>query len=244
MPNSTVSRPFGITARAVSAAALMLLLAVTQAAYGKSKNRAPGFETIPKGAVIAIMPSDIELAEISAGGVFEPKADWTAAATRYFRAALDQRRSRLGIQSVQVSESDADELAEVNALHAAVARAISLHHFIAGDMSLPTKAGNLDWSMGQAVHAIKQKTGADYAFFSWIRDSYASSERKATMFLFALAGVGVPGGAQVGYASLVDLNTGRVLWFNRLSRVSGDLRKEEAARETLDTLLEDFPVTK
>lgn len=244
MANHSLRRAFGITAKAVSAAALMLLLAVTPAAYGKPKNRAPGFETLPKGAVIAIMPSDIELAEISAGGVFEPKADWTAAATRYFRAALDEKRTRLGIESVQISEDDADELAEINALHAAVARAISLHHFVSGDMSLPTKAGNLDWSMGQAVHAIKQKTGADYAFFSWIRDSYASSERKATMFLFALAGVGVVGGSQIGYASLVDLNTGRVLWFNRLARVSGDLRKEEAARETLDALLEDFPVTK
>lgn len=244
MPNLTRRSGNCILAQAVSAGLFMVLLAVAQTGYAKPKNRAPGFESLPKGAVIAIMPSDIELAEISAGGVFEPKADWTAAATEYFRAALDERRARLGIQSVLVSENDTDDLAEINALHAAVARAISFHHFGSGDMNLPTKAGKLDWSMGQSVRAIKQKTGADYAFFSWIRDSYASSERKATMFLFALAGVGVGGGVQVGYASLVDLNTGRVLWFNRLARMSGDLRKQEAARETLDAMLEDFPVTK
>ncbi|MBI2293220.1 MAG: hypothetical protein HYU73_23420 [Betaproteobacteria bacterium] len=88
---------------------------------------------------------------------------------------------------------------------------------------------------------IKEKTGADYALFSWIRDSYASGERVATMVVLALFGIGVPGGSQVGYASLVDLNTGRILWFNRLLRASGDLREADKAVETLDTLLNNFP---
>lgn len=41
--------------------------------------------------------------------------------------------------------------------------------------------------------------------------------------------------------SLVDLDSGRVLWFNRVRRVSGDLRDQEAAQETLDALLAGFP---
>ncbi len=61
------------------------------------------------------------------------------------------------------------------------------------------------------------------------------------MVALALFGVGVPGGSQVGYASLVDLNSGQVLWFNRLLRASGDLREAEKAAETLDALLERFP---
>jgi hypothetical protein len=98
--------------------------------------------------------------------------------------------------------------------------------------------------MGESVRAIKEKTGADYALFSWVRDSYASSERVATMLVLALVGVGVRGGAQTGYASLVDLNTGQVLWFNRLARSSGDLREPQKAAETLNALLDQFPVTK
>jgi hypothetical protein len=46
---------------------------------------------------------------------------------------------------------------------------------------------------------------------------------------------------QVGYASLVDLNTGQILWFNRLVRGSGDLREADKATETLDALLANFP---
>lgn len=223
---------------------LLVFLALSHPAAAQSKNRAPGFEALPKGVTVVIMPSDIELFEISAGGVPEPKADWTDAASKHFRAALNAKRKLLDIKSVVLSDQDADEVAEINALHAAVARAISMHHFGAGFLQLPTKDGKLDWSLGEPVRVIKQKTGADYAFFSWIRDSYASGERIATMIAFALLGVGMSGGAQVGYASLVDLNTGKILWFNRLVRASGDLREADKATETLNVLLENFPGTK
>jgi hypothetical protein len=49
---------------------------------------------------------------------------------------------------------------------------------------------------------------------------------------------------QTGYASLVELDTGRVLWFNRLQRGSGDLREAEKAAETIDSLLNNFPAPK
>lgn len=223
---------------------LLVFLALSHPAAAQSKNRAPGFEALPKNATVVIMPTDIELFEISAGGVPEPKADWTDAASKHFRAALNAKRKLLDIKSVVLSDQDADEVAEINALHAAVARAISMHHFGTGFLQLPTKDGKLDWSLGEPVRLIKQKTGADYAFFSWIRDSYASGERIATMIAFALLGVGMSGGTQVGYASLVDLNTGKILWFNRLVRASGDLREADKATETLGVLLENFPGTK
>ena len=54
-----------------------------------------------------------------------------------------------------------------------------------------------------------------------------------------LLGAGVPGGSQVGFASVVDLKTGDIVWFNRLARPSGDLRTPEAAEETVRTLVSD-----
>lgn len=237
----------GIFVRQLSSLAAIILLlsfAPTNAAMAESRNLAPGFEFLPKNARIVVMPTDIELFSVSGGGVLEPKADWTETASRYFKAALLEKKKSLGIATVELSEKDADDVAEINALHAAIARAISLHHFGLGAMNLPTKGGKLDWSMGEPVRVIKQKTGADYALFSWVRDSYASSERVATMVVFALLGVGLGGGAQIGYASLVDLNTGRVMWFNRLVRASGDLREADKAAETLNALLENFPGSK
>ena len=228
--------------RMLAAAGLAGLL-MLQAAHAQQadRNRAPGFSAMARDAQVVLMPTDIELFSISAGGVTEPRADWTEAATRHFKTALQASKSRLGIRTRELSEKDADDLEDINALHGAVARAIAMHHFGPGFMNLPTKEGRLDWSMGEAVAPVKQLTGADYALFTWVRDSYASAERVATMVALALIGVGVTGGFQTGYASLVDLNSGRVVWFNQVFRAAGDLRQAAAAEETLDTLLKNFP---
>jgi len=229
-----------MNARIRLAGALALCL-LAGTAGAQTKNLADGFKTLPQNAKLVIMPPDIELFSISAGGVVEPKADWTDAAVKHFKAALDARRQSLGATTVELSDKDADDTAEVNTLHAAIARSIAIHQFGPSYLNLPTKAGKLDWSLGSAVRIIKDRTAGDYALFSWIRDSYASSERAATMVVFALFGIGLPGGIQTGYASLVDLNTGQVVWFNRLIRSSGDLREREKAAETLNALLENFP---
>ncbi len=52
----------------------------------------------------------------------------------------------------------------------------------------------------------------------------------------------MPGGQQVGFASLVDLETGDIVWFNRLVSGVGDLRTAEPARAAVDDLLADFPL--
>ncbi len=228
---------------ALRALFLALLGLVMQAHAQDSKNLAPGFSTRPAASKLVVVPADLELFSISGGGVMEPKADWTEAASQHFKTALDSNQQLLGASVVRISERDLDELAEINALHGAVAQAIFIHHMV-GVVKLPTKNDKLDWSLGDAVKPLKAKTGADYALFTWIRDSYASAERKAAMFAMALLGVGIAGGAQIGYASLVDLNNGRVVWFNDLRRGSGDLREAKEARETVETLLKGFPIAR
>lgn len=219
-------------------------LAFAAPALAQTRNLAPGFTTLPAAAKVVLMPTDVELFSISGGGVPEPKADWTEAAGKYFKLALVEKKTALGLQTQELAEKDSEELEEVNTVHAAIARSIALHHFGPGFLHLPTKADRLDWSMGEAVREIKARTGADYALFSWVRDSYASSERIATMVVMAMFGVGVQGGMQIGYASLVDLNSGQVVWFNRLARASGDLREQKGAVETVGALLDQFPVAK
>jgi hypothetical protein len=189
---------------------------------------------------VLVLPADIELFSVSAGGVAEPRADWTDAAQKHFAQALAAQRKVLGERVTTFDNAQADEYAEIVTLHRAVADAISIHHK-GGLLELATKGKRLDWSLGDAVQPLKQRTGADYALFTWLRDSYASSERKMMMIGMALIGGILVGGEQVGYASLVDLNTGRVVWFNELNRMRGDLRDEKAATETVEALLKGFP---
>lgn len=227
--------------RLVITFSLVLLTPWPSALAQNARNLAPGFTQRPAASKLVVVPSDMELFSISAGGVQEPKADWTEAAQRHFKAALANRRNLLGQHVTELQEKDVDDFADLNALHGAVAQAVFLHHMIGGGFKLPTKNDALDWSLGDAVKPLREKTGADYALFTWVRDSYASAERKAAMVAMALLGVGIAGGAQVGYASLVDLRDGRVIWFNDLRRASGDLREAQAALETVDALLRGFP---
>src|SRR5215210_2507290 len=104
--------------RSVGIVVLAVMAVLASPAWGQSKNLAPGFTSLPTGAMVAIMPADIELFSISGGGVLEPKADWTEAASKYFRTAILEKKQKLGLRTVELSEKDADDLAEVNTLHA------------------------------------------------------------------------------------------------------------------------------
>jgi len=222
---------------------LLLLVLVFAAAAAQAQDRkqlAPGFTARTADSRLLILPADMELYSMSAGGVVEPRDDWTVAAQKHFAEALAAQRKTLGPRFIQMSLADADDFSDIVTLHRAVADAISLHHK-GGLLELATKGDRLDWSLGEAVQPLRERTGADYALFTWIRDSYASNERKAAMVALALLGAISLGGEQVGYASLVDLRTGRVVWFNQLNRMSGDLRDAAPAVETVQTLLKGFP---
>ena len=234
------------TPRSRPAAALLVAAALAAGAASAAppdakQQLAPGFTARPAASRVLVLPPDMELFSISAGGVSEPRADWTEAAQKNFRLALVKQAKLLGEQAPELQPEQLEDYAGVLALHRAVADAIYQHHTSSG-MKLPTKDGRLDWTLGaEAVRPLKEKTGADYALFTWVRDSYASSERKAAMLAMALLGAISLGGQQIGYASLVDLNTGRVVWHNELDRMSGDLRKPGPATETVEALLKGFP---
>jgi hypothetical protein len=232
--------------RAVVAAVLFAGACSTVLAESASRNFAPGFHARAPGSKLVIVPADMELFSVSGGGVVEPRADWTDAAQKHFRAAVLARPELAGGNLVELQEREVDELAQLNALHGAVADAVFAHHMMKMP-ALPTKNEALDWTLGEAVKPLHDRTGADYALFFWVRDSYASAERKAAMvgmvIVGALFGVAVvpAGGQQIGYASLVDLKSGRIVWFNNLARASGDLREAQPAGETVEALLKTFP---
>ena len=228
---------FGRAARVLAAG----LLIVVGSAQAQSRNLAPGFTALPKDAKVVVAPLDVELFELTAGGVMTPKADWTDAANKHMGEALMRKAASLGLESKFISSAVADDHAELMHLHAAVARSIASHH--TGLLKLPTKEDKLDWSFGDSMRPLQQASGARYALFTWVRDSYASAERKAMMVGMALLGVGLGGGAQVGYASLVDLESGQVLWFNQLFSATADLRDAKSAGASLDELLKGFPGT-
>ena len=114
---------------------------------------------------------------------------------------------------------------------------------------LPTQARkrpNLEYSLGPAVHRLKEVYGADYALFVHNQTTHASGGRVAVSLIAAVGGVAVPLGVQVAFASLVDLEDGRIIWFRdpfiQGTAFSGDIRNREGANAIVEVLLEGLPL--
>jgi hypothetical protein len=193
-----------------------------------------------EGAKILLMPLDVELSVLTAAGLTEPNAEWTENAIVYMKNSVASNLAEKNVNLIDYSNNSNDPASvpvQLEKLHEAVGRTI----LQAGFLPLPSRSPDETWTLGRDANVLSQQTGADYALFVFVRDSYASGGRVAMSVLMALAGVGVSGGSQFGFASLVDLKTGDVVWFNRLMRGTGDMREPEPAAETAKVLLTGFP---
>ena len=212
--------------------------------------------TPPQGDYkLLVLRPDVTVGSLTTGGMVEPRADWTDQARASIVQALRDQQSARGAKVTFIERRTelpgvtADELADVERLNAAVDESIVVHKYL-GDY-LPTKRRKgLDWTLGQDAVRLGQKTGYDYALFLHAEDQVASKGRVA-LGVLGLAGciVGfcapnVGGAQQLDYASLVDLKTGEVVWFNVVLASSqmpgikfGDLRTPDGARQMVERLL-------
>ena len=198
------------------------------------------------GTVVLIEP-DIELSELGAGGMAEPRQEWTNTARLLYPQAAREVLARQGIgmvgdYSLPADIGPDDRRRQLYLLSQAVSMSI-LRFSRAGPGSLRNKRGQFDWTLGPGVQVFREATGADYGLFTYVRDSYASGGRTAMRIAgLLLLGGDIGGGTQVGLASLVDLRTGQVVWHNLLVDQTGDLRTPAGASETAGDLLKRFPV--
>ncbi len=196
-------------------------------------------------ARILVMPVDAELFELTVGGVREPKAEWTSSARTLLSAEMRQTMQTRNVAAVDyedaaVAPEKRDHFRQLIMLHAVVGFGRWLEQYLP-DAIPPTRKSQGAWTLGPDVRDLKDQYGANYALFTYVRDSYSSTGRVITSILAAGVGIHVSGGTQIGFASLVDLDTGDLVWFNALGRHSGDVRDADGARETMAALLTDFP---
>lgn len=190
---------------------------------------------------IAVIEPDVVLGELTAAGLFEPRADWTQAGKENIRSEMAGYFEGRGVQLAMLDPATEHRDIQLVKLHGVVGRAVLLHLFIQGN-ELPTKGKALDWTLGSGTQGMRTRLGADYGLFIYVRDSYTTAGRALMMLGAAILGVGITGGQQVAFASLVDLNTGNIVWFNLLQSSSGDLRTPDAARKVVAALMKDNPL--
>lgn len=194
---------------------------------------------------VVLMPLDVELTEMNLGGVLEPKPEWSSAAREFITEGVRAHKAKLGFHLQEYSDrlvpspEEQELVDQLVKLHAVVGEAISQNR--RPMQRLHSLGEKPKWSLGEEVRVLRERTGADYALFIHVRDSYASDARKLAMIAGAALKIGLMGGVQSGIASLVDLRTGDIVWNNRLGRPAGDLRTREPATESVRMLLKDFP---
>jgi hypothetical protein len=222
------------------AAALLCLTACTTTAV---KTAAPGSISTPQAnAKVLLVEPDVQLSMLTPAGLPEARQDWSKQGhdnlSTQLKTMLQARSHKFEVLD---PESARDGRAgQVLRLHDAVGQSIMAFSY---GLKLPNKRGAFDWTLGDGAQVIGQEHQADYALFVTGRGSYSSAGRKVMFVAFAALGVGIPLGQQTVFASLVDLHTGQIVWFNvALAGPSADMRTDEGAASLAQSLLKGAPL--
>ena len=234
----------------IAAAIALVTFASTPAMAQERTAVKQGFELAPNsGKRILVFRPSVSVGAQSTGGMFEPNAEWTEQAKTNIQASLEELQARLGNEVVVAPEAygdDAQAVEEHMALFAAVSQAVIEYQFFVGNR-LPTKkrdnkADVFDWSLGEGVSKLPGADQADYGLFIYNKDAYGSTGRKILQVVALLGpGVAVKSGEHVGYAGLVDLKTGDLVWLNADGAMGGDVREVDGSQKRVSQLLEEFP---
>lgn len=226
-------------------AALTALVSSPILAQEKGAVRAGFSAESLRGQKILLFRPTVWVGEQSTAGMPEPNADWTAQARVLMNSELSKRQvdfsNELLIEPELVGD-DARSLAEHKALFNSVASSVMNYQFFKGNR-LPTRKNQpFEWTLGANTSRIARLTGARYGLFVTTQDQYGSFGRKMFQILAAgLVGVGVQSGVHIGYAGLVDLESGDLVWLNADGAMGGDVRTEDGMQKRVGQLLEDFP---
>lgn len=162
-------------------------------------------------------------------------------------ATARESQIRVCAQTESGKAIDADKLvAEYNSLHKAVVGSILAHKYGLGAGKLPTHKTAFNYTLGSGTSKLGEVSGANYGIFLMTNDQFASSSRKAMQVAGALgcligACMIVSGGTHVAYASLVELETGNIVWFNLQRGSEGDVREMDGAKEMIAAITAPMP---
>ena len=225
-----------------------LLVTLVLTGCAASNVATQGFSSLQPGDSVVLMPPDIKYFRVTASGIPEPAAEWTEQARAEFDNAFRQFAQDAGLNMAfpQVQEMS-DVALEYDKLHSAVGSTILVNHY--GMTKLPSKKDvatneqTFDWSLGPGVKDLAPASDGKYALFVYFRDYQASGGRVGMAVFGALVGVAVYTGHQGGFASLVDLQTGDVVWFNNVPLAQGDMRSDDGAQKLVSQLFEELTAT-
>ncbi|MFT4090643.1 MAG: hypothetical protein QM645_07920 [Asticcacaulis sp.] len=198
------------------------------------------------GTTILIVTPEVSLGILTASGMTEPRAEWSKAATGYFSDSL---KKALGAREYATHEIHLDTYEDPRALQMLklndeVISAIMGNTYY----KLPTKT-TFDWTLGESAQVLVPAelagtvTAPRYALFLRAKGSYQSSAKAALNVGMALLRGPMQFGGQAVQATLVDLSTGQVVWYELDAVPTGeDIREPEGAAKVIERLFKKLPL--
>lgn len=227
---------------AIALASFVLSSCATAPAIGSS------FRAANENATILVMAPDVEITFLTTGGA-ERRSDWSDAAKANLTAALQTQLQGSG-ETVIMHDQNASESPETQQavlLQEAVTDALTAHVMMLSPATyhgaLPHQKDQREtYTLGQTVRQLAPGVSADYALFTTSRATIESGGVFMVKVLVGAATGYTPASADFRgtYVSLVDLNTGEVVWVRGFN--AGDPRNPQEAASIINTIFRDGPL--
>ncbi len=194
---------------------------------------------------VMVLPVDIEVVEVSAGGVEEKVPNWSKEAGQSVFLALSTAiKKQQGMKEIAAPRFSGTTGANVD-------EHLALYKLVVNTASRTGwkhKIRRFDYSIGPGLKQLAAQTGADAVIMVYGRDHVSTAGRKAR----AIAGnvpilnifTGPPPklGHSYIHVGMIDLRTGDLLWMNSNYREgSTNLRDPEDAANMIDSIFEWYP---
>lgn len=231
---------------------LLVAMAVTGCAITPYRAHPDAARRLPTLKRLALMPPDVKVYSLSAGGVPELMDDWSERGRRNaadaVRRALTAHDGTYVLRDFAPDATDprlTQQFEDVRALVDAI-RSTTILHTYNPNLMIEEKLQNFRYSVGP-VPDLAEAADADALVFVSGVDHISTGGRKALMVLGLLVGgvTGVYAGPVAGVSQMtvvvVEPRTGDVLWFN-VAGAGGnaDLRDPDSVGPLAATLLQGF----
>ncbi len=158
---------------------------------------------------VLILPPDVVVSVLNAGGTTEPRADWSAEVRTGLIEALQGHLYAKGVRFIpydgaDVSDDHLDVMRQANVMMDAVELAQAKQGI--GSQRI--------YALGKGSREALRQYDADYVLVSVVRANQASGGRTAVAILGAVAGVAVETNAAEFRVGLFDLRDGQLKWAN------------------------------
>ena len=199
-------------------------------------------DTRPKK--IVLLPPQVFVYELSAGGVPTRMADWEATARDNLSAAATRLAHDLNLfELTPVPPLEAASLDQLEA-HIGLYDRVAWSVFVYGrgeQAAWAHKKNEFDYTVGPGLAFLREQTGADAAMIVLGSNFISSGGRKAAFVAGLLLGVVMPLGQSFMTAGIVDLKTGDVQWMSFDSSNSMDSRNSSDVDGLMRAFFKTYP---